>query len=40
MASANDMQAALETYSGFIGILKWGSIVVAVLVALVIFLIA
>ena len=40
MASGNEMESARETYSGFIGIVKWGSIVTAVLVAIVIVLIA
>jgi len=40
MASGNDMKAANETYGGFIGLVKWGSVVVAVAAAGVIALIA
>ena len=37
---ANDMKAANETYGGFIGLVKWGSVVVAIVTAGVIALIA
>jgi Bacterial aa3 type cytochrome c oxidase subunit IV len=40
MASGNDMKSAESTYSGFLGMLKWGSIAVVLVVALVIVLIA
>ncbi|MFN5243512.1 MAG: aa3-type cytochrome c oxidase subunit IV [Novosphingobium sp.] len=40
MASGNDMKAANETYGGFIGLVKYGSVVVAVVTAGVIALIA
>lgn len=40
MASGNDMKAANETYGGFIGLVKWGSVVVAVATAGVVALIA
>lgn len=40
MASGNDMKSAESTYSGFLGMLKWGTIVAVVVTALVIVLIA
>ena len=40
MDSANDMQAATATYGGFISLLKWAIPVIAVIAALVIYLIA
>lgn len=40
MASGNDIKAATETYGGFIGLFKWGSVVAAVVTAGVIALIA
>ncbi|GAA4770639.1 aa3-type cytochrome c oxidase subunit IV [Novosphingobium ginsenosidimutans] len=40
MASGNDMKMANETYGGFIGLVKYGSVVVAVVAAGVIALIA
>lgn len=40
MASVNDMKAANETYGGFIGLVKYGSVVVAIVAAVVIALIA
>lgn len=40
MASGNNMKAAEETYSIFVGIVKWGSIITAATVAVVILLIA
>ncbi|MDT9011975.1 aa3-type cytochrome c oxidase subunit IV [Novosphingobium sp. APW14] len=39
MASGNDMKAANETYGGFIGLVKYGSVVVVVVAAIVIALI-
>lgn len=40
MASGNDMKAAESTYSGFLGMLKWGTIAVVLIAALVVVLIA
>ena len=40
MASGNDMKSAESTYSGFLGMLKWGSIAAALITALVVVLIA
>jgi hypothetical protein len=40
MASANDMEAARKTYSGFVGLLKWTVPTTAVLVLIVILLIS
>ncbi len=40
MASGNDMKAANETYTGFIGMVKWGAIAVAIVVIFVVGLIA
>lgn len=38
--SRASMDAHVRTYSGMIGMLKWGAVAVAVIVALVIWLIA
>lgn len=40
MASGNDMKAANESYTGFLALLKWGTILSVITVAFVIFLIA
>lgn len=40
MASGNDMKAHDSTYSSFLGLAKWGSIVTAVVAAFVVYLIA
>lgn len=40
MASGNNIKAAEETYNGFISMVKWGSIVAAIVVAIVVVLIA
>jgi hypothetical protein len=40
MASGNDLKSAESTYSGFLGLLKWGSIAAALITALVVILIA
>ena len=40
MASGNDMKAHGSTYDGFIGLVKWTIPVVALITALVIFLIS
>ena len=39
MASGNDMKAANESYGGFISMLKWGSVLVAITTAVVMLLI-
>jgi hypothetical protein len=40
MAAANDMKMAESTYSGFLKLLKFGSIAVVLVTAFVIFMIA
>ncbi|OYW45279.1 MAG: hypothetical protein B7Z08_03535 [Sphingomonadales bacterium 32-68-7] len=40
MEPANDMKAAEQTYSGFIGLIKWSVPILAVVVVLVILLIS
>ena len=40
MASGNDIKAAESTYGGFLGMLKWGSVAVVLVVVLVITLIS
>lgn len=40
MASGNDMKAHESTYTGFIGLVKWGSILTVLVTAFVIYLIA
>lgn len=40
MASGNDMKAASATYTGFLTLLKWGSVITVLVTALVIALIA
>jgi Bacterial aa3 type cytochrome c oxidase subunit IV len=40
MASGNDMKSHSSTYSGFIGLFKWGTIASALVTALVVYLIA
>jgi len=40
MASGNDMRAANESYARFIGLFKWGAVVVAIVTASVVALIA
>lgn len=40
MASGNDMKSANETYDGFIGLVKWGTISCAIVAAIVVFIIA
>jgi len=40
MASGNDMKAHASTYSSFLGLAKWGTIVCVMIVALVIYLVA
>lgn len=40
MASANDMNAARQTYAGFINAVKWSTPVIIAITALVIYLIS
>lgn len=40
MASGNDMNAHESTYSGFLGLVKWGSVLTVLVVAFVIIKIA
>jgi hypothetical protein len=40
MASGNDMKAAESAYGGFIAMLKWGSVAVAIITIIVIALIS
>lgn len=40
MASGNDMKAHESTYIGFIGLVKWGSILTVLVTAFVIYMIA
>ncbi len=40
MASGNDMKMAEETYSGFIGLVKWGTILSAAVAVMVVLIIS
>lgn len=40
MASGNDYKAHNTTYSGFLGLVKWGTILTALITVLVVALIA
>lgn len=40
MAGNGDMKAHQQTYDGFVGLLKWGTIASALVVALVVYLLA
>jgi hypothetical protein len=40
MASGNDIKSHSSTYSGFIGLFKWGAIAAALVTALTVYLIA
>ena len=40
MASGNDMKAHASTYTGFIGLVKWGTILTVLVTVLVVALIA
>jgi len=40
MASGNDMKAANEAYSGFTSLVKWGTIIVAIVAVIVVAIIA
>ncbi len=39
MASGNDMKAHETTYEGFIGLLKWGSVLTALVTVFVMYMI-
>ena len=40
MATGNDMKAHNSTYTGFLGLVKWGTIITVAITALVILLIS
>ncbi|HEX7742528.1 MAG TPA: aa3-type cytochrome c oxidase subunit IV [Sphingobium sp.] len=40
MASEGNMESASQTYSGFVSMVKWGTIACAILAAIVVVLIA
>jgi hypothetical protein len=40
MASGNDMKAANATYESFIGVIKWATPVIAIIAAVVVYLLA
>lgn len=40
MADGHDMKSANSTYTGFLGLLKWGTILSIIAAAFVVFLIA
>ena len=40
MASGNDMKEAEQTYGSFISLIKWGSVLTALIALLVVLLIA
>lgn len=40
MATGNDLKAHQTTYSGFLGLVKWGIIVTVLITAFVVFMIA
>ncbi len=40
MSSGNDYKAAEKTYSGFIGLMKWGTVATIIVTAFVVLLIA
>ncbi|MEM1131508.1 MAG: aa3-type cytochrome c oxidase subunit IV [Pseudomonadota bacterium] len=40
MTSENDMDYARKTYSGFTGFVKWGTIVSAIVTAIVVMIVA
>lgn len=40
MAGQQDMKAANQTYSGFLGLMKWGTAATIAVAALVVFLIS
>jgi hypothetical protein len=40
MASGNDMKAHESTYTGFIGLAKWGSVIVALVTIITVYMIS
>lgn len=40
MAAENNMTAAKKTYGSFIGVVKWGAVAIAIVAAIVVFLIS
>lgn len=40
MASGNDMKAHNATYTGFLGLVKWGTLLTTLVAAVVVYLIA
>lgn len=40
MASGNDMKMAESTYSGFVSLIKWGTIVSVIVAAVVVLIIS
>ncbi len=40
MASGNDMKAAQSTYDSFIGVIKWATPLIALIAAVVVYLLA
>lgn len=40
MATGNDMKAHNSTYTGFLGLVKWGTIITVLITALVVLLIS
>jgi hypothetical protein len=40
MASGNDMKAHESTYTGFIGLAKWGSVIVALVTIFTVYMIS
>ncbi|HNN56472.1 MAG: aa3-type cytochrome c oxidase subunit IV [Novosphingobium sp.] len=40
MASGNDMKAHQQTYSGFLGLVKWGTILTALVTVFVVYMIS
>jgi hypothetical protein len=40
MAETGDMKAHEQTYTGFIGLLKWGTVASAIVAAFVVYLLA
>lgn len=40
MATSNDMKSHTSTYTGFLGLVKWTIVAVALITALVVFLIS
>ena len=40
MAGNQDLKSAEQTYSGFLGLMKWGTVATIIIVALVVYLLA